>query len=210
MKNQRNKFTDHLPTRMSLLQRASLEEQAEAWEELLKYYDPFVSKILRRWGIKGSDLDDVKQQVFMRLWKGLHNYKVLDNGSRFRNWLSTLIRRTAINWFNSNKKRSNEIEFDNTVFEELESEKPELDQKIEAEWQQYIVDLALEELKSVFSGHAFEVLALSLEGKSGDEVAEKLNIRKESVYVLRNRVKVRLRDEIKRLRFNLEGSAQSD
>jgi DNA-directed RNA polymerase specialized sigma subunit len=101
MKKNSQNFTDLLPTRMSLLKRASLEEQADAWNELLIYYDPFVSKILLRWGIGGSDLDDVKQQVFMRLWKGLSNYKKLDNGSKFRNWLSTLIRRTAINWYHS-------------------------------------------------------------------------------------------------------------
>ncbi|MCM8535971.1 MAG: sigma-70 family RNA polymerase sigma factor [Lentisphaeraceae bacterium] len=203
-------FTDHLPTRVSLLQRASVEQQADAWDELLKYYEPFVKKVLLRWGVSGSDLDDLKQQVFMRLWKGLSNYKRLENGSRFRNWLSTLIRRTAITWYHSNKHKNNEIELDNTIFEELRTSQPEVDKRIEKEWQQYIVDLALNELKQVFSGHAFEVLALSLQGKSGDEIADKLNIRKESVYVLRNRVKVRLRDEIKRLRFTLEGNVKGD
>ncbi|MCM8529893.1 MAG: sigma-70 family RNA polymerase sigma factor [Lentisphaeraceae bacterium] len=203
-------FTDHLPTRLSLLQRASVEQQADAWDELLKYYDPFVKKVLLKWGVSGSDLDDLKQQVFMRIWKGLGNYKKLENGSRFRNWLSTLIRRTAITWYHSNKHKNIEIELDKTIFNELKTSQPEVDKKIEKEWQQYIVDLALNELKQVFSGHAFEVLALSLQGKSGDDIARQLNIRKESVYVLPNRVKVRLRDEIKRLRFTLEGNVKGD
>ena len=205
MDKKKQKFTDLLPTRMSLLHRASIEQQPEAWDELLKYYEPFVKKILLRSNISGTDLDDARQQVFMRLWKGLLNYKQLNNGSRFRNWLSTLIRRTAINWYNSQKHQRNEIEIDETMLDQLDSKDSEVDELIEKEWQQYIVNLALEQLKTVFTGNAFEVLAMSLEGHSGEEIAQSLNLRKESVYVLRSRVKGRLREEIKSLRYNLEG-----
>lgn len=209
MNKDSQKFTDQLPTRMSLLQKASLEEQSTAWDELIIYYDPFIQKILLRLGISPSDLQDVKQQVFLRLWKGLGNYKKIDNGSRFRNWLSTLIRRTSINWYHSHKRMLDEVELDTNIYDQLQTESPEINQLIEKEWQQHIVNLALEQLKCVFSGHAFEVLAMSLEGKSGDEIACALDIRKESVYVLRTRVKVRLCEEIKRLRFNLEGQVDN-
>ena len=204
-KDQANKLTDHLPTRMSLLKRATLEEQSAAWDELICYYDPFVQKILLRLGVSATDLNDVKQQVFLRLWKGLHNYKKLNTGSRVRNWLATLIRRTSINWYHAHKHQKEEVELNIEVYDQQKIESPQINKLIEKEWQQYIVDLALEQLKKVFSGHAFEVLALSMEGESGDEIANTLNIRKESVYVLRNRVKARLSEEIKRLRYNLEG-----
>ena len=59
-------------------------------------------------------------------------------------------------------------------------------------------------MKEVFTGNAFEVFALTLEGKSVEEISSELGLRKDSIYVLRNRVKGRLQREIQQLRHDLE------
>lgn len=194
-----------MPTRHSLLHRATEGNQSADWDELHAYYEPFVKKILLRLKIRSADLPDVQQQVFMRLWKGLGNYKKLEDGSRFRNWLSTLIRRTAIDWYHQQKKTKKEVELDAEMYDQLNSSEPEIDQLIEKEWQKHIVHLAMEQIHKIFSGNALEVLALTLEGKSAEEISEILELRKESVYVLRSRVRSRLNKEVQKLRINLEG-----
>lgn len=210
LKRKTHHFTDLMPTRHSLLQRATQDSQAADWEELHQYYEPFVKKILIRLKIRPADLPDVQQQVFLRLWKGLGNYKKLNNGSKFRNWLSTLIRRTAIDWYHQKKHQQKEVELDGELFEEFHHSESEVEQLIEKEWQKHIVSLAMEQLQKIFSGNALEVLALTLEGKSAEEISEQLQLRKESVYVLRSRVRNRLTKEVQKLRLNLEGQDIDD
>ena len=55
-----------------------------------------------------------------------------------------------------------------------------------------------------FSGKAMDVFTMTLDGKSVDEIAAALQLTKDSVYVLRNRVQSRFRKEARQLRGNLE------
>ncbi len=201
----KDRSTDILPTRMTLLQRAQLSQDAGVWNELLRYYEPFIRKILLRMGLRGADFKDAQQEVLLKLWKGLSCYKRDEKHARFRNWLSTLIRNAAIDWIKKQRHNRHKLPLNEEVQNALHPEQPEAERIIEKEWQRHIVELAMEHLKDVFSGNAFEVFALSLKGMSGKKIAAQLGIRKESVYVLRSRVKVRLRQEITRLRMELEG-----
>ena len=58
--------------------------------------------------------------------------------------------------------------------------------------------------KKFFSGKAIEVFKLSSKGMSSSEISSELDIPVNTVYVLRNRVKVRLMSEMKNLRQSLE------
>jgi DNA-directed RNA polymerase specialized sigma24 family protein len=40
-------------------------------------------------GLRGPDLEDARQQVPLKLWQGLKNYKRDEKRARFRSWLST-------------------------------------------------------------------------------------------------------------------------
>ncbi|MCH7225120.1 RNA polymerase sigma factor [Haloferula sp. A504] len=194
-----------LPTRHSLIERARSHHDTRTWEDLLDYYESFISKILLRMGFRGMDLEDVRQQVSLKLWQGLKSYRRDAGGARFRNWLSTLIRNSAINWISAQRQVGRESMLESGDLERIAAKGPEIEQLIEQEWQRHVVTLAVENLKKVFSGKAMEVFALSLEGESVDSIAATLDLRKESVYVLRTRVKSRVRQEIARLQQELEG-----
>ena len=55
-----------------------------------------------------------------------------------------------------------------------------------------------------FSGSAIDVFRLSLEEKSAREIANELNISEDSVFVIRSRVKSRLKKEVTKLRQLIE------
>ena len=86
----------------------------------------------------------------------------------------------------------------------MDLQPPEVDKMITEEWQAHIVNLALIRLGDVFTGSAIEVARLSLLGQSAGEIAQTLDLKEESVYVLRHRVKRRLVREIATLRQELE------
>lgn len=177
-----------------------------AWEELLGFYEPFVSKVLGSMGFRGADLDDARQQVSLRLWKGLQSYERDPERAKFRTWFARLIRNTALNIIRSKRREPAGPSFDDDTSGQslMFSDDPGIEARVEQEWQVYIVDLALERAREVFSGNAVEVFTMSLAGHPVEEIATKLNIKTNTVYILKHRVKAVLLNEIKRLKQDLE------
>lgn len=199
-----------MQTRVSLLERALAEKDEPAWEELHRLYEPFVSQILGAMGFTGAELDDARQQVFFRLWQNLRQYTRDTDRATFRTWFARLIRNTALNIFRSKKREPSGPSFDDKASgqELFLADDPDIEARIEQEWQEYIVELAFERARSKFSGHAVEVFRLSLDGNDAEDIARKLNIRINTVYILKHRVKTVLINEIQLLTRDLEPSEQ--
>lgn len=193
-------------TRVSLLQRASDGSDQLAWEELLKFYEPFISKVLQSMGFRGPDLDDARQQVALVLWKGLQSYDRDPDRAKFRTWFARLIRNTAINIIRSNKRKPTgpSLNDDSEGNQLVIADDPELDARVELEWQEYVVGLAMERASKVFSGNAVEVFQMSLDGQSAENIAGQLSIKVNTVYILKHRVKAVLLKEIQQLKHDLE------
>ena len=191
-------------TRITLLERAQANPGDPSWNEFLRYYEPFINKGLRIMGFRESDMDELRQVVNIKLWKGLKKYSRDLSRSTFRTWLSRLIRNAALDFIRKNKKHKMLVNIEESGAERTLSTAPELVARIEAEWQRYIVELALERMEDVFSGKAIEVFSRMMNGESTEEISEKLGIRPNSVYVLKNRVKTRIKQEIATLRLELE------
>ncbi|GAA4444781.1 sigma-70 family RNA polymerase sigma factor [Novipirellula rosea] len=194
----------NLLTRISLLELAQSGKDHPAWEELLGYYEPFIGRILTHMGVARSDVDDVCQLVLMRLWKDLVNYQHEPQRARFRTWLSHLIHSTLVDWHRKRRRDRQTVDTGSIEVDQLLIDQPELEMQIEAEWKEHIVDLALERLRTIFSGNAVDVFVRSVEGESAAEISQELNISEESVYVLKHRVKKRLVREAYELRRELE------
>ena len=199
---------DALRTQVSLLERAREEDNALAWEELLGFYQPFISKVLRSMGFRGADLDDARQQVSLKLWKGLKTYDRDPERAKFRTWFSRLIRNTALNMIRAKKRQPTGLSLDDVGTGQAAklADDAEIDARVEEEWQQYVVELALERARAKFSGNAVEVFTLSLSGESVEDIAAKLGIKENTVYILKHRVKAVLLREIQSLKHDLEGS----
>lgn len=201
-----NASQDGLKTRVSLLQRARDGESQPAWEELLGYYEPFVSKVLGGMGFRGADLDDARQQVSLRLWKGLRSYERDPERAKFRTWFARLIRNTASNIFRSKRRQPSGPSMDVEGAGEVIglADDPAIDERVAKEWQEYVVGLALERASTVFSGNAIEVFTRSLAGESVKDIATQLHIKPNTVYILKHRVKTVLLKEIRQLKHDLE------
>lgn len=198
-----NRF-QNLPTRITLLQRAQSGQDHPDWDELLQYYEPFVRRVLMGMGITAPDLDDVCQQALARLWKELVNYRRQEEHARFRTWLTRLIRNVAINDYWKQKRASRVGSPGLQSVEDLPQVLPDVEKQIEGEWQRHVVRLAMKRMNEIFSGNAVEVFLRSTEGVSSEEISKSLGLSVTSVYVLKNRVKKRLAQEVKLIREQLE------
>ena len=200
---------DQFLTRETLLSRAKNQEDATAWEDFVNYYKDFIFIVIRHMNIPYNDCEDLIQETLLKIWKNLQKFDVDNDRAKFRTWLSTVIRNTVLNYIdkkNRNYKKEELVREEQEVRPELfnQSKDGQLDEFIEKEWQVYVTNLAMKKITPLFSPQAIEAFQRSLDGESTEFIAEKLNIKPNSVYKLKNRVKGRLILEIKALKRELE------
>jgi RNA polymerase sigma-70 factor (ECF subfamily) len=64
-------------------------------EELVRRTMPLVYSISRRYTGNGDTAADITQETFVKVWKHLKRF---DDARNFRAWISTIAKRTALDW----------------------------------------------------------------------------------------------------------------
>lgn len=187
-------------TRQTLIDRARDPNDSQAWDEFTDYYANFICMVLMQLHAPQDDLEDLSQTILVKLWQNLSTVKLDRDHARFRTWLGTVIRNTFYTHCSqaaSRKRRDTNAAIANVV-------PPDIEDIIESEWRKHIIALVMERLNASFSGKAMSVFTMTLDGESVDDIASALELTKDSVYVLRNRVQSRFRKEARQLRSYLE------
>ena len=187
-------------TRQTLVVRARDPNDSQAWDEFTDYYASFIRMVLMQLRAPKDDLEDLSQTILLKLWQNLSTVELGRDHARFRTWLGTVIRNTFYTHCSQGASRKRR-ETDAAVADVV---RPDIEDIIESEWRKHIIALVIERLKASFSGKAMDVFTMTLDGKSVDDIASALNLTKDSVYVLRNRVQSRFRKEARQLRSFLE------
>ena len=196
-------MSDQWITKQTLIQRVQNQDDSTAWDDFVSYYKTFIEMVLNKSRISLNESDDLVQEILLKIWKGLPNYEYRKEQAKFRTWLSVLIRNTMLNFLDKKKRKNpGKVELNDEVI--LSVTETEIEKVIEEEWVSHLTSLAMQAVTKVFSGQAVEVFKMSLEGKGTKEIAETLDINEESVFVLRSRVKSRLKKEIRKLRDEIE------
>jgi RNA polymerase sigma factor (sigma-70 family) len=194
-------------TRVSLLERAKVVDDEEAWQEFVSFYHDYIRVVLLKMRIRSIDLEDLLQEVLIKIWQNLSKFKIDQDRARFRTWLSTLIRNQALDQVKMAKRYKNRVDkkavVDLIPEDEKNIAKTELDKVIESEWEKHIIKVALGNIRSLFSEQAIYVFEQSLLGKNSEELSQKLDIKPNSVNKLKNRVKMRMIEEVEHLRNHL-------
>lgn len=188
-------------TRRSLLGRARDPNDETAWQEFAAYYRSFIQLVLHKMNVDANDLDDLQQEILLRLWKVLGRYD--QERAAFRTWLSRIIQGKVADHF---RKRGRLTKQQIAIQEEPgETEAlPDLEAIIEAEWKQHLVKLALTRVSEHFSPRGMTAFTMSMKGSSSAQIAAELNIKPNSANKLKNRVRLRVVQEIEYLREELE------
>lgn len=190
-------------TRHTLLGRAFSVDDQGAWQQLVAHYRRFIFYVLREMGVPREEVDDIFQKVLIALSQSLPSYD--RDKARFRTWLSSVIRNTAISHLKKEQGYQKRVgKLDDPSYLQQLGNPEEVDAMIEREWASYIADQAMAKVKQAFKGQAIDVFELSLDGLSTEAIAEKTGLAISTVYTLRKRVKKRLYLEILELTQDLE------
>ena len=149
-------------------------------------------------GVDQADVDDLAQKVLLVLWKNLPDFDYTPKKCKFRTWMNTIIRNTCKNYFR------NELRYKNRANKTVETkgeaiELPDIYAIAEEKWKEHIVTLAWENLKNDLSDKYQQCYTLLLEGISTEQIAQALEMKLNSAYVMRLRLIEKLHREIRRL-----------
>ncbi len=197
---------DPYQTRATLIQRVQNQQDEQSWEEFVRVYRRYIYAIIRSMNISEHDTEDIQQQVLINLWNSLPKMDY-EKINRFRSWLSTVTKNCVTDFIRKRTRDANRLEKaskDDTLTYLKAIRLPEIDNIAEREWEIHLTNMALENIEPLFSGKAVAAFRLTLKGKDVGEIARELDLKENSVYRLKNRVKERLIQEIRHLREELE------
>ena len=192
-------MSDKWQTRMTLIERARDPNDSQAWQEFVDYYREFIRMLLNKLGVDRDDVEDLTQDILLKLWNALPDFRPSREDVKFRTWMGAVVRNTvwkAHSKRSSREKRESQVSVPEVAPNDLES-------MIEREWKDHVSTIIMKRLPEYFSGKAIDVFTMTLKGKSADEIASNLGIKTHTVYVLRNRVKARFLREANHIRHEL-------
>jgi len=190
-------------TRQTLLKKLKLNFNDDSWDEFVRFYGRFIGSIINAMGITDADLDDLKQQVLLKVWKSIERFDLNREKGSFRNWIYKITKNTVLNFISKAKNKKSQLELLKIDYENRCSS-PEIDKIVEDRWNRHISRMAFENISAVVSEKLIDTFVSHVKGEEAEVTAQRLGIEKETVYIYRNRIKEKLRAEINSLKEMLE------
>lgn len=190
-------FSSDLTTHPSLLLRVRDGSNHQAWSEFVAIYGPLIYSYCRKRRLQESDAADVLQEVLGRVAKTIGTFEYQREKGRFRSWLGTITFRELARFANRGK---------GAIAVHATDEIDELagQSATNSDWDDHfhstLLQVALDRIENDFdptNWRAFVGVWLNLE--SADQVASRLGLTVDKVYVAKSRVLKRLRAEVLQL-----------
>lgn len=166
-----------------------------AWDAFYQTYDAVLRRFAVARGVRGSDADDLVQEVWVRVIKKLPELKWNENQSGLRAWLCKVVHDKAVDLARRHRHRS---------ADNLDEGVPQPSGKendpaalLEECWERETVDRLLKELATEIRDENLLILRLHYsEGRSVPEIAEALGRNTGQVSARIHRVLAKLRNRV--------------
>jgi len=187
-------------TLMMRVRKAPADSQA--WDEFVRRYQPSICVWCLKWGSQPSDVDDIAQEVLLKLLTAMRKFHY-DPARSFRAWLKTVTKNA---WTDLARDRFRARDATTTLFDSLADSNDalaDLERKIEDAFDQELLDLAMRKVRERVKPTTWEAFRLTaIEDRPGAEVAQQLQISVASVFVAKHRVQKLLREEVQNMKEN--------
>ena len=181
-------------TSVTLIEKLSDPSDQLAWRQFATIYLPVIDSWLRTMGLGQSDVEDVSQEIAVKVYGAFQKGFCYDPQKSFRAWLYTLSRRLALNACKK-KQRDEEIVKVKAKLELADPNDP-VGAFEQREFAQIVCAQLLELIRHEVQETTFQAFELNvLNGLPTKEVAERLGMTRNAVVKARHRVMSRLRAE---------------
>jgi RNA polymerase sigma factor (sigma-70 family) len=170
------------PTNVAIIEGVQGPRQ-DRWAEFYVIYKPMLVGYFRKQGLPDGDVQDLVQDVFLKLCRSIRSYN--RGRTRFRTWLFTVARNTMIDYIRDKKTQGRALEAWTTrILAESAGDEDRQRQDFEREHHARILQYAFEKARLRSKERVWNCFEMSvIQGKSGAEVAEALGVTPNVVYV---------------------------
>lgn len=184
-------------TSLSLLEAIRYQDAA-AWKRLALLYTPLIDHWCRSWGLRGADVDDVRQEVFQAVAIGVSGFRRDRPGDTFRGWLRVIARRKFVDHCRRNQNRP--AAAGGSDARRLFHQVPDPDDTPPDDASEEVTRLyqrALEMIRNQFEERTWKAFwQCAVEGQMAPDVAKDLGMTAVAVRKAKSRVLHRLKQEL--------------
>lgn len=192
-------------TSRTLIIRIKEQNDNLAWEQFSATYTPFISSLIKQFGIKKEDSEELCQDVLVKVWKALSTFLYERERCKFRTWLSRICKHTALNFLSSKKNKQAQQTVSNTEdLLDLTSSDSPIEASIEKEWKLFIANQAWNSVRQQFNDLHLSVYSFMMEGNSAASTAKKFGIKENTAFIYRKSVQEAMTHSIKSLQHELD------
>ena len=187
-------------TRMSLLLRIRDPRDSEAWMEFVRIYAPIIHRYNLRTGMQDADAADLTQEVLQVVSEAIQQFDYDSKVGRFRGWLKTVAFYTCSQMKRRQKRQP--VGTGNTdSMRALDGPSKEADSRFwDEQYSRRIFEMAAERVRPTVNVSTWDAfMATAIQEEKPAVVAKRLGLSVGSVYVAKNRVFSRIRDQLHEL-----------
>jgi RNA polymerase sigma factor (sigma-70 family) len=188
-------------TRASLILRLPSAADADAWQEFVSIYEPFVYRFARRGGLQEADARELVQNVLLAVARAIGRWQPDRDRGRFRTWLFRIARNQLIDI--SGKLRRQVVSRGGTSMIGLLEQAPDFEgwsnDELKISHRREVFRWAASRVKDSVKPATWQAFWMTaVEDQPVEAVAMALEISVGAVYIARSRVFARLREEVQR------------
>jgi RNA polymerase sigma-70 factor (ECF subfamily) len=185
----------------------------DGWTKMVRLYAPWVlwhcrhgfppwKRIPRLSGVPGQDAEEVVQEVFLTVFKGIKTFTKKDEKpAAFRRWLYAITRFKVCEYWAARSRFHHEIVW--SEIDDVPATDPPSEDEDGVPVRVLLLRGLVELIRLDFEDRTFQAFwRIAVDGCRGGEVAEELDMKVGAVYTAKSRVLKRLHEEFKALGFD--------
>lgn len=171
------------------------KDNAQIWNAFFERYQPLLVAFSKRLGLKDADAQDAAQETLMSFVSAYREGNYDRMKGRLRTWLFGIASHKVRD---IQRKRGRDLvivdEADSTRFLNKVPDDHSMSEIWEAEWAKAVLDECLRQVREQVKPKTFEAFELfALKNMTAAEVAEKLDMSENAVWIAKNRVLSKMR-----------------
>lgn len=197
MPDENSNFRLNTVTNTELLNGLRRSDNRMVWQQFVERYQPVIERYAVRFGLSQADAQDAAQQALIEFSASYQAGKYDREQGRLRSWLFGIARNQMRNLRRKRGRGERQVidETNATGFFDRLPDDDELEKAWDEEWRQSVVRQCLEEVRREVDAKTIEAFELfAWKGFSAQEVAARLEMTPNAVFIAKHRVLRRIRE----------------